>query len=597
MDDMESRADNRSAAPEPADVEPATPAVAAEWDATEPDTMAEAPVTASRHGWSRWLIGGAIAIVALAGALAGALILGARPLPEALRYLPADSVVVVELRPDLPGDQRQHLGNLLAHFPGFADQSTLGTKLDEVFERIVTAASGGSVDYASRVKPLLSGPIVAGVSADGISGMVGGNRTPTGLLVATTDGTATCDLVFGPSTGLETHRQVEIRTVHDDFGCAVDGHFMLIGAADSIRAGIDAHSDDTGVDTNARFKSARERLDGDQLGVVFLDGKALVAVLQKLGPAEGLNATLASSAPDWTVAGLHVVDNAIQLDIQAAPVADRKLTGSAPTDPPPSRSQFSSILPAETFAFVEVHGVGANLQRGLAILKSDGTQADAVAQIEQALTAVGGIDNVAGWIEDLGVAAIPSGTSAGGVILLRGSDADAVSSRLTQLRNLLVLASTGTDITVKDSEHAGVAITRVDLGDLGSLMSGLGIDSGITGTGTRLVFSMAAKGDVLILTIGDGAIESVLDTTSESSLATNTAYRQSINLTESPNDAEVYVTISGLMGLVEANIPSDVDLGPWTTDYKPYAEHIEGFGATFITTDKGARSRLVITVK
>ena len=83
------------------------------------------PATGVGGSRARWLIGGGIAIAAVAALLLAAALVGARPLPEVFTYLPADSAVVVELRPELPGDQRQHLGNFLAHFPGFADQTIL----------------------------------------------------------------------------------------------------------------------------------------------------------------------------------------------------------------------------------------------------------------------------------------------------------------------------------------------------------------------------------------------------------------------------------------------------------------------------------------
>lgn len=598
MDELDSGAGptaTDSAAPErdliPQDGVAETPEAPTAFDGSAPS-----PVT-PRSSRTRWAVGGSVAVLAIAGAVAAAMILGARPIPEALRYLPADSAVVVELRPDLPGDQRQHLGNFLAHFPGFADQSTLNAKLDDTFDRIVSEGSGGSVDYSTRIKPLLAGPMVAAMGLAGISELSGGHGDAQGLLVATTDGSATCDLVFGGSSALESHRGVELGSIRNNLACAVDGRFLLIGDETSIRAGIDAHIDRTGIDTNARFKTARDRLVGDQLGLVFLDGKALGGIVQGLATTAGLDAAIGANVADWMVVGLRVVDDAIQVELQGAPIAEPKLTGPVPTEPPPAKSHFAPMLPADTFGFVEAHGIGANLQRALAILKLDPNQADAVAQFEQALAAVGGIQNVASWIEDLGIAAVPTGDTVGGVILIRGTDAAAVSSRLAQLHNLLILASTGTDISVRDADRGGVTITSVDLGDLGSLLSGLGVDPGINESGTRFAFSMAVRDDVLLLGVGDGVIERVLDTTSGSSLSTTAAYGRVIALVGSPNDVEVYVAIDGLLAWVESRLPAQIDLTTWTREFKPYLEHLAALGEANITTDTGARSRLVITVK
>ncbi|HSL98184.1 MAG TPA: hypothetical protein VK831_06390, partial [Candidatus Deferrimicrobiaceae bacterium] len=99
--------------------------------------MTTAPTAIAAPSRGRWLIGLGIAGVAIGLALVAALVLGGRQTPEALRYVPADAVIVAELRLDLPGDQLQKVGNLLAHFPGFADQSTLAGKLDEAGDRLL----------------------------------------------------------------------------------------------------------------------------------------------------------------------------------------------------------------------------------------------------------------------------------------------------------------------------------------------------------------------------------------------------------------------------------------------------------------------------
>ncbi len=552
---------------------------------------------APRPSRTRWMVGGLVAIVAIVGAVMAAMILGARPLPEALRYIPADSVVVIELRPDLPGDQRQHLGNLLAHFPGFADQSILDAKLDESFDRIVSVASDGSVDYSTRIKPLLAGPLVAALGMDGISQMTGDAHDVRGLLVATTDGSATCDVVFGASTPLETHRAVKIRSIHNDLTCAEDGRFLLIGDAASIRSGIDAQVDHTSIGTNATFKTARERLDGDQVGLVYLDGKALLGLLQGIGSSDGLDAAVSAHVPEWMVVGLRVVDDTLQIEMHSAAIPETKFTDAVPTDPPPAKSHFARLLPPDTLAFAEAHGMGANLQRAVAILRMDPQLSDTVDQAEQALAAVGGFENVVSWIEDVGVAAIPTGDTVGGVILIRGTDADAAASRFTQVHTLLLLASTGTDITVRDADHGGVTITTVDLGDLEPLLSGLGVDAGINGADTRVVFSMAIQGDVLLLAVGDGAIERILDVGSGSSLATSGTYRRVIDLVGSPNDVEGYVAIDGLLEWLVSYLPADIDVTTWKQELGPYLEHVAGFGGAHLSTDTGGNSRLVITVK
>ena len=56
---------------------------------------------------------------------------------------------------DLPGDQMQKLGNLLSHFPGFLDQTTLPAKLDEASGRSSAGSANGELDYLTDIKPWL----------------------------------------------------------------------------------------------------------------------------------------------------------------------------------------------------------------------------------------------------------------------------------------------------------------------------------------------------------------------------------------------------------------------------------------------------------
>lgn len=576
MDEMEPRPESI--------IDQATP------DAPTVAVTADAVAGASRRG--RWILAGLVSVLVIAGAIAAAVILGAKPLPEAYRYLPANSLIVGEMRPDLPGDQRQHLGNFLAHFPGFADQSILTAKIDETLDRLVSGASSGSVDYATRVKPLLAGPLVFGAGAEGLKGRAG-------LMVATTDGAVTCQIVFGSAAALETYRGVALESATGDLACARDGRFMLIGDPASLRGGIDAHLDHRGVDSASRFTAARQRITGDQVALVYVDRDALTTLasefMQGLVPGGGVDSALTENVAEWLVIGIRVVDDAIQVEMQAAPIKDVALGSSVPTDPPPSASRFAALLPTGTLGFVEVHGVGANLQRGLAILKANSAQADAVTQIEQALAAVGGIENVAAWIEDAGIAVVPTADAVGGIVLLGGTDRATVDSRVTQIRNLLVLASIGSDITVRDTEHAGVKISTVDLGDLSSLLPALGVDAGPI-IGARLALSLAARDDVLMLAIGDGVIEDVLDTATGSSLKSSAAYGRVAQLVGSPNDVELFVALDGLLGYLEANLPAALDDPSWT-ELKPYLDHLASFGEANLTTTSGGQSRVVITVK
>ena len=560
-----------------------------------------APAAAAVRGSARrrWLVAAIVVVAVIGAAIAATIFLSARPLPEALRYTPADSTIVIELRPELPGDQREHLGNLLAHFPGFADQSTLTAKIDEALDRLVRQAANGTVDYTTQVKPLLAGPMVLSMGTADIASLSSGATPPGLLLVATTDGKATCDGIFGTTTAGDTHRAIALRTIGGGASCALDGRFMLVGTTAAVERGIDARLDTRGIDGSSTFRSARERLSGDQLALVYLNGKAVASTLATLQPSLAVDTSAFAAFPDWLVAGLRVVDDALQLELLTPPVAAAPLASASglPTDPPPARSHFAAMLPANAFGFVEAHGMGANIQRALAQLQADPAQAATVAQLQAALTSVGGVANLAGWIEDLGVAGVPVGGSAGAVVLVRGTDAAAAQSRLDQLRNLLSIASIGSDISVKTADHHGTPVTSVDLGDLGPTLESLGAPAGILPSGSHVKFTLAVTGGVLMLGVGDGVVEAVLDTDAAHSLATADSYAKAIERAGTPNDVELFLAIDTIAGWLEAHPPAGTDLTSFNANIKPYLDHLAGAIESSVTTSTGIQARIVITVK
>ena len=77
-------------------------------------------------------------------------------------WLPKTTVAYLEIRADLPGDQRAKVGDIIAKFPGFADQASLDAKIDEALQRIL---DGAGVSWTADVKPWLGGEVGVAVTA------------------------------------------------------------------------------------------------------------------------------------------------------------------------------------------------------------------------------------------------------------------------------------------------------------------------------------------------------------------------------------------------------------------------------------------------
>ena len=169
-----------------------------------------APVAAQpvqRPSRARWAVAGLVALVVVAISAIGLFTLvGASSDAVVAAWSPADAVVYVEVRGDLPGDQRQNLGQFLAHFPGFADQSNIEAKLDETLDKLVNKASDGKHDWTKEIKPWFGGQVAVSMSSFPTPSTTGSDSsTAHALLVVTQKNPAAAiawlkSLDLGPTT-------------------------------------------------------------------------------------------------------------------------------------------------------------------------------------------------------------------------------------------------------------------------------------------------------------------------------------------------------------------------------------------------------------
>src|SRR5215211_1802510 len=125
-------------------------------------TPAEPVRTGRRAGGSRlrWGVALLVTVLVIAVGAAAVLLLTGQSTPSTIvGYAPKESVAYGEIRLDFPGDQKQQLGQFLSKFPGFADQSTLDVKIDDVLDRVVRAATNDKQDWTTRIKPWFGGEL------------------------------------------------------------------------------------------------------------------------------------------------------------------------------------------------------------------------------------------------------------------------------------------------------------------------------------------------------------------------------------------------------------------------------------------------------
>lgn len=579
---------------------------------------------------TRWLIGGGVAVIAVVVVAGAAFLLGSRPVPEALKYIPANSAVVAELRLDLPGDQFQKVGNLLAHFPGFADQSNLGAKLDEALDRLSGDATKGTVTYTTNLKPWLAGPTFLGIvakaggagpattpgptaSGSGLPTPFGGDAD--GVVVATTDGTARCDAAIPNGTQQSIAQGSLLVDASGTMACFLDGKFGLLGTPAAVEAALAAHAAGNGMDHDATYAKARDTLGGDRIATVYVSGTAaqlMTAAEASLEPSMPTSFP-AGALPEWLIAGIRAEDDALVTDILAAP--PKPGTGPAagspqptlPTLPPAHTSDIAGFVPGNTVVLAEAHGVGILAEGGLAALRSDPDFQSQASQLDAALNLAGGPQGVVGWISDAGVvvlpAAAPTGTSAAGRgvdigLVLVASDEATATAKVAQLKNLLSLAALSGGGSVNDETVEGTTVTTIDLGDLSSLLDQAGAGGQVQGlpipADLRLTFTIAVRGKLVLIGGDDTFPRDVLAVDAGATLADQDAYKRSLGHAASANLGQLYVAGGSLRQLVGQLLPAE-EQSTWQ-NLLPYTQPIDAVLLTTTVENGISHTKLVVTV-
>ena len=558
---------------------------------------------ASSGGRVRWIVALGVAGLAAAVAIGAFIVLGSRPAPGALTYIPADAAIVAEVRMDLPGDQLQKLGTLLAHFPGFLDQATLMDKLDESLSRLVGQASNGSVDYRADLKPWLSGPAFVGMWLP-----AGGDFTaqPRAIISATTTGTVSCDTPFkGQTVTHETYHNLDLFLGPNGTACVLDGRQALLGDAASVRAGLDAHAAGSGMDHSDAYRTARGTLQGDQLSTMYVSGTAYAPFFSNAtGATAGLPGmadltTLTGPLPAWAITGVRAEDDALVIDTVAAPASEVKATAGATPGPsllplPATHaSAIAPLAPANTLVYAEVQGAGVGLQNLFTRLRTLPELATAL----QMLDGAGGAGQLVGWVEDAGIIVVNGPNKPMGGIALVAADDAAATQRVATLTGLIAIAGLGgSSFRTHESTIAGVTVTTITITDLGALVPpgqlppGVGLPSDAT-----IEFSIAAKGRVILLGTGEDFMTAVLNAQPGASLADQALYKQATARALPNSRTSVYVGIRDIVTLAETFLTEE-QKGRWESDVKPYVAPILAISLTSTTEASGDRQRVTISV-
>jgi hypothetical protein len=561
-----------------------------------------APVAARPKGLVRWgvaLLG--VAVLVGAVSVAAALLAAGASTSVVQGWLPSDTVAYLELRADLPGDQRAKVGDILAKFPGFADQASLDAKIDEALNRILEQSG---VNWTTDVKPWLGGEVGLAVTAAAfdlakmpdlgspLDGPDRGTAPDDGAvaLIAVKDAAAATAWIseeLGGTQTTETYAGGEITIVSgpltSTMAFAVRDDVLILGPEKTVKASLDTAGSGS-VASSDSFKAALKTAPTAYLGFGYADLKALTeASLATAGDQANLPAAcrdaVAERIPAWGAGFVRAEDDALAM---TATVSTPGATSTAKN----TASAIAAHLPATTVAAIEVRDLGAGLVAVLdglqTTLACDPSLADAIDQLEQALAAVGGAEAVIGWADDTAVAAVVDGTALGGGLAAIVTDEAAASATLDQVKALLALAGAGAGITSREEAY----------GDGTLLVISLPSDVVALDAPAPEIAATVQRGVFVLGTID--FVKAVVDTDAAGSLAKDPVYERAIDLAGGDGMSDAFVDMAGLLVGVEAMLPAE-SKSQYETEIKPFLEPFEAFASVIEVPGATTESRAVIT--
>ncbi|HEU4672570.1 MAG TPA: DUF3352 domain-containing protein [Candidatus Limnocylindrales bacterium] len=548
------------------------------------------PATVSRPAGRfgiRWAIALVVVALVASASVAGAWFLAGQSGAATLAgWMPADTVAYAEVRLDLPGDQRQQLGNFLAHFPGFADQSILDDKLAETWDRLLREATDGKHDFSSEIRPWFGGEIAGGVAS--LPEPSAGGQVPhdaSGLVaVASKDDAAALAWLKKVSTeksgSVRTESYAGGDLLVDDHGAAAvrDGA-LLLGDVTSVKSAID-RGPSGGLPAVDRFRAAVANVDDSRLGLVYVDLRRYVdwalALVKSAAPT--VPPALVEDVPDWFAGSLRADGDALTIRAAMPHTAAAAASSNA-------ASTLSSRIPASALAVIDQNDLGASLRKAIdtARTSAGSAGADTFAQLDQAVGLLGGWDGALGWVGETAFVVDHDGSTPTGGVLIAPKDQAAASRLASQVRGFIGLAGASAGITSRDEQHAGTTVTIIGLPQAAG--------SPLPEVAFALTDGLAAIGPT-------AWVERVLDTDQASSLAADARFSAALGRVDANHVGLAYANLAGIRELVESAAPASADeRALYDREVKPYLLPFDTVISTSTVAGDVDRVHSVVIVK
>lgn len=592
-------------------IEPADdgPIVRREPVARETGTFGADAAGSRRSSGLRWAIAlGGVAVVAAATIGIIALASGRPATSVAVGYMPEGTIQYAEYRLDLPGDQRQKLAAFLSHFPGFADQASVDTKIDEILDRLLSEASKGEQTWTADIKPWFggqiamgSGPLTMDAFGGAMSGAMGMSPFGPGSLIVVTvkdPSIATAwvqEMIGATATSSQYGDATLISTGTGGYVVGINGEVMLAGQDAAVRAAIDSKGDGKLAD-DAEFQAAFKTVTSDYVAFSYNEYQAYVrSLVDMIGGGRG-SSGLDQTIVDDELIGMVPAWQSTVMRIEADSLIAESTFPSIDFgfDANNKRSALAGNVPPGTILYAEAHDVGTAMKTFLDRLRAMPELQDTFGQIDQGAGMIGGLDGLIGWWGDVGIAVTKTADGEiGGGLLIAPTDVDAANRTFTTLRSLVALAGGQAGIAVRDVQHGDATITVVDFSEAAAGSADLP-------PGFKPEIAYAVTKDVAVIGYGEAWVASVLDAGPGPSLADDARYKSLLDRVGAENLGVTFVDVTGLRELVEPLARDQLPRDQWdfyALEIVPYLSHFDA--AVGGSRQDGDLDRMpqVITVK
>lgn len=533
------------------------------------------PTTSAIDRWRVAIIAVVVVLAVAIGAVLGSVLMAraGAALGRGADYAPADTVVYLEARLDLPGAQRQNLRSILERFPGADADAVLTDALAATLDDAL-ASGGAPFDYSNDIAPWFDGSVAMALldypmNADPMNvampSMLAlfGVRDPVAATAFADEVRASME--SAPFTSSD-HDGITIWSLDVEavtmgsmgaagFAYAVTDDQLILGSgADEVAQALDAEvSGDTlaGRDDVSGLLGA---LPEERVGLAVVNSAVMLdemrAQLDAMQPGMAdLLSPYLDATPPISVGTIQLAADGFLFDS----VSD--LPGGPATPANGSRT-LAEAVPADAIFYADSTNVGASLEAFVSAMKAsvasapDGDQAlEQLSQVESALGA--DLEELVSWIGSGAVTAGWDGEEVYLGLVLEATDTSAAERRLTQLRAFAELAATdpSAGITVTTDDVNGVSVTTLAMATSGAPAFG---------TPFAPALQYAIDGDRVLIGLGDRFVSDAINRDAGDSLASSQRFTAAINRFGGQDNASaMFLDLTGLRVAAESVVGSD----------------------------------------